>query len=70
VALRTTAERGAGDRYTVRSLLRRGPRGTWQVALRVTTGALSQELPVRGADGHTPLTLTVPGTPRPPQPPR
>ncbi|MFJ6792274.1 glycosyltransferase family 2 protein [Streptomyces angustmyceticus] len=66
VALRTTVERGAGDHRTVRSLLRGGPRGTWRVALRVTAGALSQELPVRAADGRTPLTLTLPGTPRPP----
>ncbi|WP_411137107.1 glycosyltransferase family 2 protein [Streptomyces sp. C10] len=65
VALRTTVERAAGDRYTVRSLLRSGPPGTWRVALRVTAGPLRRELPVRtagrGADGRTPLTLTVPG---------
>ncbi|MEU8786766.1 glycosyltransferase [Streptomyces sp. NPDC048637] len=65
VALRTTAERTAGDHYTVRSLLRSGPPGTWRVALRVTAGPLRRELPVRtagrGADGTTPLTLTVPG---------
>lgn len=65
VALRTTVERGAADHYTVRSLLRSGPPGTWRVALRVTAGPLLRELPVRTAggpaDGRTPLTLTVPG---------
>ncbi|MFG2829814.1 glycosyltransferase [Streptomyces sp. NPDC048434] len=61
VALRTTAERGAGDHYTVRSVLRSGPPGTWRVALRVTAGPLRRELPVRTAGGRTPLTLTVPG---------
>ncbi|MGW3011993.1 glycosyltransferase family 2 protein [Streptomyces sp. NPDC001219] len=64
VALRTTVERAAGDRYTVRALLRSGPPGTWRVALRVTAGPFRRELPVRAAHpgdgGHTPLTLTVP----------
>ncbi|MGW8557405.1 glycosyltransferase family 2 protein [Streptomyces tubercidicus] len=60
VALRTTAERAARDRYTVRSLLRGGPPGTWRVALRVTAGPFRRELPVRTADGQQ-LTLTVPG---------
>ncbi|MEU8999433.1 glycosyltransferase [Streptomyces caniferus] len=64
VALRTTVERGAGDHYTVRSLLRSGPPGTWQVVLRVTAGPFRRELPVRAADGRTPLTLTVPGARR------
>ncbi|MFI9261739.1 glycosyltransferase family 2 protein [Streptomyces sioyaensis] len=66
VALRTTATRDAGDHYTVRSLLRSGPPGTWRVSLRVTAGPLVRELPVRTADdqpgGPGPLTLTVPGT--------
>ncbi|WJY38579.1 glycosyltransferase [Streptomyces sp. P9-2B-2] len=65
VALRTTAERAAGDRYTVRSVLRGGPPGTWRVALRVTAGPFRGELPVltagHGGGGPTPLTLTVPG---------
>ncbi|MFG2098072.1 glycosyltransferase family 2 protein [Streptomyces sp. NPDC048612] len=65
VALRTTVERAAGDRYTVRALLRGGPPGTWRVALRVTAGPFRRELPVRAAHpgdgGRTPLTLTVPG---------
>ncbi|MFE1176036.1 glycosyltransferase family 2 protein [Streptomyces sp. NPDC058773] len=65
VALRTTVERAAGDRYTVRALLRSGPPGTWRVALRVTAGPFRRELPVRtagtGEGGRTPLTLTVPG---------
>ncbi|MYT30703.1 glycosyltransferase [Streptomyces sp. MspMP-M5] len=60
VALRTTVERGAGDRYRARSRLRSGPPGTWRVALRLTAGGLRRELPVRSADGRGPLTLTVP----------
>ncbi|WP_438487706.1 glycosyltransferase family 2 protein [Streptomyces sp. S186] len=62
VALRTTVERGAGDRYRARSRLRSGPPGTWRVALRLTAGGLHRELPVRSADGRGPLTLTVPAT--------
>ncbi|MEX2972269.1 glycosyltransferase family 2 protein [Streptomyces sp. C184] len=66
VALRTTATRDAGDHYTVRSLLRSGPPGTWRVTLRVTAGPLRRELPVHPADAPPgdpgPLTLTVPGT--------
>ncbi|WP_052229930.1 glycosyltransferase [Streptomyces sp. CT34] len=61
VALRTTVERAAGDRYRVHSLLRGGPPGTWRVALRLTAGALRRELPVRSPDGTGPLHLTVPG---------
>ncbi|AJC58047.1 glycosyltransferase [Streptomyces sp. 769] len=60
VALRTTVERAAGDRYRARSRLRSGPPGTWRVALRLTAGGLRRELPVRSADGAGPLTLTVP----------
>lgn len=66
VALRTTAVRDTGDHYTVRSLLRGGPPGTWRVVLRVTAGPFRRELPVRpaGAPPGTPgqLTLTVPAT--------
>ncbi|WP_336051957.1 glycosyltransferase family 2 protein [Streptomyces sp. CA2R101] len=65
VALPTTVARGADDHYTVRSVLRGGPPGTWQVSLRVTAGPLRSDLPVRTAGGRagerTPLTLTVPG---------
>ncbi|WP_369356996.1 glycosyltransferase family 2 protein [Streptomyces sp. cg2] len=60
VALRTTVERGAGDRYRARSRLRSGPPGTWRVALRLTAGGLRREIPVQSADGKGPLTLTVP----------
>ncbi|MEW1657110.1 glycosyltransferase [Streptomyces sp. NPDC093707] len=60
VALRTTVERAAGDRYRAHSRLRGGPPGTWRVALRLTAGGLRRELPVRSADGTGPLTLTVP----------
>ncbi|MCK7623894.1 glycosyltransferase [Streptomyces sp. RS10V-4] len=61
VALRTTVERGAGDRYRTCSHLRSGPPGSWQVALRLTAGGLRRELPVRTPDGRHPLRLTVPG---------
>ncbi|MFE4021064.1 glycosyltransferase family 2 protein [Streptomyces sp. NPDC059101] len=61
VALRTTVERAAGDRYRARSRLRGGPPGTWRVALRLTAGGLRREIPVRSADGKGPLTLKVPG---------
>ncbi|MFG2894679.1 glycosyltransferase family 2 protein [Streptomyces sp. NPDC048248] len=64
VALRTTVERSAGDRFMVRALLRSGPPGTWRVALRLTAGPLRRELPVRVAvrrgDVRAPLVLTVP----------
>ncbi|MGD3110436.1 glycosyltransferase family 2 protein [Streptomyces sp. YGL11-2] len=63
VALRTTVERAAGDRYRAHSRFRGGPPGTWRVALRLTVGALRRELPVRAPDGRTPLTLTVPRRP-------
>ncbi|MFJ8671258.1 glycosyltransferase family 2 protein [Streptomyces sp. NPDC093589] len=66
VALRTTVERAAGDRFTVRSLLRSGPPGTWRVGLRLTTGGFHRELPVHTAGGRpagrTPLILTIPDT--------
>ncbi|MEU9114203.1 glycosyltransferase [Streptomyces sp. NPDC048483] len=57
VALRTTAERAPGDRFTVRARLRGAPEGTWRVALRLTAGALRCRLPVRSADGQGPLIL-------------
>ncbi|GGU89117.1 hypothetical protein GCM10010211_64550 [Streptomyces albospinus] len=60
VALRTTVERAAGDRYRAHSVLRGGPPGTWRVALRLTAGSLRRELPVRSPDGTGPLRLTVP----------
>ncbi|MGG2462675.1 glycosyltransferase family 2 protein [Streptomyces sp. RGM 3693] len=60
VALRTTVERAAGDRYRARSRLRGGPPGTWRVALRLTAGGLRREIPVQSADGKGPLTLRVP----------
>ncbi|AIA03919.1 glycosyltransferase family 2 protein [Streptomyces noursei] len=60
VALRTTVERAAGDRYRARARLRSGPPGTWRVALRLTAGGLRRELPVQSADGTGPLTLRVP----------
>ncbi|WP_079064451.1 glycosyltransferase family 2 protein [Streptomyces sp. NRRL F-4489] len=61
VALRTTVERAAGDRYRTCSRLRGGPPGTWQVALRLTAGTLRRELPVRTRGGRRTLRLTVPG---------
>lgn len=71
LTLPTTVERSAGDRLAVRSVLRGAPPGTWRVALRVTTGELLRELPVRAggaADAGTPLTLTVPKRPSPAAP--
>ncbi|WP_411130147.1 glycosyltransferase family 2 protein [Streptomyces sp. x-19] len=64
VALRTTVERGAGDRYRAHARLRGGPPGDWRVTLRLTAGALRRELPVQVANGSGPLTLTVPGARR------
>ncbi|MFE3887517.1 glycosyltransferase family 2 protein [Streptomyces lydicus] len=62
VVLPTTVERGADDHYTVRSVLRGGPRGsTWRVSLRVMAGPLRHDLPVRTAGGRTQLMLAVPG---------
>ncbi|MFJ9853482.1 glycosyltransferase family 2 protein [Streptomyces sp. NPDC101150] len=58
--LRTSVERGAGDRLTLRARLRGAPRGTWQVAVRFAAGALRLRLPVEAPEGREPLTVTVP----------
>ncbi|MFG2137026.1 glycosyltransferase family 2 protein [Streptomyces sp. NPDC048650] len=60
-ALRTTTERRAGDRFTVRARLRGAPTGRWRVAVQLTAGSLRCRLPVRCGDGGEPLTVTVTG---------